>query len=55
MMLSNYNHAEKLQNGNVLQAYNRIFVQFVPESWFQLITQDMFLRVLDKGSVVKGK
>ena len=41
MMLSSYNQAEKLQNGNALQAYNQIFVEFIPESWIQLITQDI--------------
>jgi len=41
MILSNYNHAEKLQNGKVLQAYNRIIIEFIPESWIKLITQEI--------------
>jgi hypothetical protein len=32
MMLSTYNHAEKLQLAKALQAYNEIFVEFILES-----------------------
>lgn len=32
MMLSNYNHAEKLQLAKALQAHNEMFVEFNLES-----------------------